>query len=231
MHGRLAREELERSLDRRVEHVGDAHAAAANSEHALLEALAAARRADEPHVGEKLHLDRFVALAGAALAAAALDVEREGRRSERMRDGFGLPREERANGVPGLRVRRGVAARRAAERRLIDERHALHGVRAVDGVVCARQFDVEVAEAARERAVEDVDHERALSRAARSRDGAEHTEREPHVSAPEVVLARATDGEKALGCATVASHVARRVRALAPSPSARPRISPAARRP
>src|SRR5262249_48867685 len=87
-----------------------------------LEALALADRTDEPHVGEKLHLDGLVALAGTRFAPPAVDVERERRRAETECDGPRRGGEQAPDPVPRLRVRRRIAPGRASERRLIDHR-------------------------------------------------------------------------------------------------------------
>jgi hypothetical protein len=120
----LAPEHLERALDGHIEHVGDRDTVAFDGQHLVLEAPAAARGADQPHVGQKLHLDGLRAFAGAGLAAAALDVERERCGSEPARAGRRFLRVQRADRVPGFGIGGGVAARGAPERALIDQANA-----------------------------------------------------------------------------------------------------------
>ena len=66
------------------------------------------------------------------LAATTVDVERKIRRGEAERRGFWLLGVQRAHGIPGLGVGRRVAARGAAERRLIDQGHRFQRGNAVD---------------------------------------------------------------------------------------------------
>src|SRR5262249_61020746 len=75
-----AREQLEGLRDRQVEHLADGAALPADLEHLGLKARAVALCAGHVNIREELHLDAFEALAGARLAAAARDVERERRR-------------------------------------------------------------------------------------------------------------------------------------------------------
>src|SRR5439155_16143696 len=70
-------EELDRLLDRHVEHVGDRLALEADVERLAVVALAAALLARHVDVGQEMHLDLDLAVATADLAAPALDVERE----------------------------------------------------------------------------------------------------------------------------------------------------------
>src|SRR3954447_23430865 len=70
-------EELERLLDRHVQHVGDRLALEADVERLAVVALAVALLARDVDVGEEVHLDLDLPVAAADLAAPALDVERE----------------------------------------------------------------------------------------------------------------------------------------------------------
>ena len=77
---RLVGEELERLLDRQVEHLGDVLALERDVERVAVVARALAHLARHVHVGEEVHLDLDRAVARARLAAAALHVEREAAR-------------------------------------------------------------------------------------------------------------------------------------------------------
>jgi len=79
-HPRHHLEEVQRLLDRHVEHVGDGFAAEQNVQRLAVVALALADVAGDVNVGQKVHLDLDHAVALAGLAAAALDVEREAAR-------------------------------------------------------------------------------------------------------------------------------------------------------
>ena len=70
-------EELQRLLDRHVEHVGDALALEADLQRLAVVALAVALFAGHVHVGQEVHLDLDLPVAAADLAAPALDVEAE----------------------------------------------------------------------------------------------------------------------------------------------------------
>src|SRR6476659_1530891 len=70
-------EELQRLLDRHVEHVGDGLALEGDVERLAVVALALADVAGDIDVGQEVHLDLDDAVALTSLAAAALDVERE----------------------------------------------------------------------------------------------------------------------------------------------------------
>jgi hypothetical protein len=127
-------------------------------------------RAGERHVGEELHLDGLEALARARLAAPAGHVEREGARpSPRASASAGSRRSARTRShAPG--VGRGVAARGAPERRLIDERRRSDLRRALQPS-WAPGASTSRSPRARDGAIEDVVDERALARAARAGDG------------------------------------------------------------
>ena len=73
-------EELERLLDRHLEHVGDRLALEADLERLAVVALAVALLARHVDVRQEVHLDLDLAVAAADLAAAALDVEAEAAR-------------------------------------------------------------------------------------------------------------------------------------------------------
>ncbi len=68
-------EKLERILDRRVEHIGDAPAFVVHLQRLAVVALAVADIARHVHVGQKMHLDLDDAVTLARFAAPALDVE------------------------------------------------------------------------------------------------------------------------------------------------------------
>ena len=111
------REELERLLDRHLEHVGDRLALEPHLERLAVVALALADLARDVDVGQEVHLDLDGAVAAARLAAAALDVEREPARLVAAHLGVGRRRDRAArivveqSGVGGR-----VRPRRAADR-------------------------------------------------------------------------------------------------------------------
>src|SRR5581483_9297999 len=93
--------------------------------------------AAEFHVGEKLHLYRDGAVTLASLAASAGDVEGEMAGGEAPLLRFGLRGEELADGVERLDVGDRVGARRAPDRRLVDEDHVVDERATLDAVEAA----------------------------------------------------------------------------------------------
>src|SRR6185436_4001881 len=109
-----------------------------------------------------LDLDDAVALAG--LAAAALDVEREAAGLVAARLRLRQAGEPLADRREGAGVGRGIASRRAADRRLVDVDHLVEVLQPFDLVVRGGGFAGGV-ELARHRLVERVDQERGLAAA------------------------------------------------------------------
>src|ERR1700739_2967443 len=86
-------------------------------------ALALADVAGDIDIGQKVHLDLDDAISLAGLAAPALDIEGEPARLIAACLGLRKPREPFADRREGAGVGRGIRARRAADRRLIDVNH------------------------------------------------------------------------------------------------------------
>ena len=99
-------------------------------------------------------------------------------------------REELADGIERLQVGHRVRARRATDRRLIDQHHVGHELRAFELAMRA-DAAIPVALGALERGVDDVVNERALPRSADAGNGRQHAERNLDVDVLQVVLARA----------------------------------------
>ncbi len=200
-------------LDRHVEHVGDRLALERDVERLAVVALALADVAGDVDVRQEVHLDLDDAVALAGLAAAALDVEREaaGLVAARLRLGqAGEPfadRRERAG------VGRGVGARRAADRRLVDVDDLVEVLEPLDAVVRGRGL-ARAVELARDRLVERVDQQRRLAAAGDAGDAGEQAERDFGGDVLEVVAARVDDLD---GAALPAAG------APAPAPSVRRR--------
>ena len=102
-------------------------------------------------------------------------------------------------------VRRGVRARRPADRRLVDLDHLVEAVDALDGVVGAR-LRPRLQEPVRERLVDDLVDEGRLARARDARHADELGDRELDVDVLEVVLACADDAERAVVRRTALGH-------------------------
>ena len=73
----IALEEVQRLVDRHLQHVGDVLALVVDLQRLAVVALALADLARHVDVGQEVHLDLQDAVALARLAAAALDVEAE----------------------------------------------------------------------------------------------------------------------------------------------------------
>ena len=129
---------LERFLHVHLEHLGDALFAIHDLQRFAIEAMAVADGAGDPDVGEEIHFEAIRAVAFAGFAAAALHVEAEPARLVAAALRFGKLRVEVANVVEELDVRAGIRARRAADRRLVDDDQLVELVDAFDAIVLAR---------------------------------------------------------------------------------------------
>ena len=117
----IAAKELARLVDPHLEHVGDRLAFIFDLERLRVVALAFADLARHVDVGQEVHLDLDDAVALTGLAAAALDVEREAARPVAAHLRIGHEREQLADEIERAGVRRRIRARRASDRRLIDD--------------------------------------------------------------------------------------------------------------
>ncbi len=169
-------EELDRLLDRHVEHVRDRLALEAHLERLAVVALAVALLARHVDVRQEVHLDLDLAVAAAHLAAPALDVEAEPPRLVAARPRLLGAREQVADLVEHARVGGRVGARRAADRRLVDVDDLVDLVEPGDPLVRARPHLGPV-QLVGHRLVEHLVDERGLARPRHARDAAEHAER------------------------------------------------------
>jgi hypothetical protein len=130
-------EEPERFVDRHLEDGSDVAAAVVHAEHLRAEAPALAMVAAHEDVGHEVHLDLQPAHAFAGFATPARSVEAERRRVELGEARRGRRREQGAHVGQPLHVGERIGARRAADRRLVDEDDAVHEVGAPQLVVAA----------------------------------------------------------------------------------------------
>ena len=126
-----------RLLDRHVEDVGDRRAFVRDLQRLAVVAAAAADIARDVDVGQEVHLDLDLPVALARLAASALHVERETSRPVAAHARFRRLRHQVADLGEELRVRRGIRARRAADRRLVDVDDFVELIETFDDVVFA----------------------------------------------------------------------------------------------
>ena len=178
-------------LDRHVQHVVDRLAADGDLERFGVESSALAGAARHLDVRHEVQLGRDDPLALTLFAPAAFDVEAES-------PGFvvALDRQRRvgkevADGVVEADVSCRIRPAVSSDRRLIDADHLVHVLDAVDAIVLARQR-AGVFELLPERLVENVVDERALAGSRGAGDCHQLAERDGHVDALQVVLARAT---------------------------------------
>ena len=118
--GRDRLEEVDRLLDRHVEDLGDGLALVVHLERLAVVARAVADLARNVDVGQEVHLDLDRAVAGARLAAAALDVEREPALLIAAHLRLGGLREQLADVVEDAGVGGRVGPRGTPDRRLVD---------------------------------------------------------------------------------------------------------------
>ena len=180
---RDVREELERLLDRHLEHVGDRLALEADVERLAVVALAVALLARHVDVGQEVHLDLDLAVAAADLAAAALDVEGEAAGLVAARPRLLRLGEQLADLVEEPDVGRRVGARRAPDRRLVDRDDLVELLEAGDALVRARA-QLGAVQPVRHRLVEHLVDQRRLARARHAGHAREDAERDLDVDAP-----------------------------------------------
>ncbi len=198
-------EELERVLDRHLEHVRDRLALEAHLERLAVVALAVALLAGHVDVGQEVHLDLDLAVAAADLAAAALHVEAEAAGLVAARPRLLGAAEQVPDLVEHARVRGRVRARRAPDRRLVDVDDLVDLIEAPHAPVRARA-QLGPVQAVGHRAVEHLVDQRGLARAGHTGHAGEHAERDLRVDRLEVVLARALDLDVAARAAALARH-------------------------
>ena len=136
------------------------------------------------------------ALAG--LAAAARHVEREVAGGQPARPRVLGRGEQLANRIERLQIGHRIRARRAADRRLVDEHDVGDELGAFELAVRA-DAAIPVALRALQRRVDHVVHERALARAADAGDAGQHAERDLDVDVLEVVLRGAENAHALVG--------------------------------
>ena len=183
-----AMEELHRLAAGHVEHLGDRLAVEADGERLFVVALAAARVALDPHVGQEVHLDAKLAVALALLAAAAGHVETEPPRLIAAKFRLGQLGEKRANEIEGPCERGRIGTGRLAQRLLIDADHLVDLLDAADRIVRAGK-GLGAVQRAGERSVKQVFHQGALAAAAGASDDRKRAQRNLNVDVLEVVVA------------------------------------------
>src|SRR5208337_1508949 len=165
-----------------------------NLERVAIVALAGADLAGDVNVGQKVHLDANDAVAFARLAAPALDVERKSPRAVTAHARLWQLRKQLADMGEKAGVGRGVRARRASDRALIDVNDLVEMLDALDRLVCARTLAA-VIKFLRERAIHRVEHERRLAGTRNAGDAGEDAERNRDRQITQIVFVRTLYGE------------------------------------
>ena len=185
-------------LDRHAEHFGDVLAFVLNVERLAVVALAMAHLARHVDVREKVHLDLDDAVALAGFAAPAFYVERKTAgtvtafaRHRHASEQFADRREE-----PG--VGRGIRARRASDRALIDVDDLVEMIESLDCVVRGRLRGAAV-EVTRGCGVERVVDQRRFAGAGYARHADEQADRNIDLYVFQIVAVRAFDRQQSLG--------------------------------
>jgi len=124
-------------VDRHVQHLGDVLVLVAHLKRLAIVALALANVAGDVDVRQEMHLDAVDAVPGAGFAAAAAYVEAEPARFVAARAGVLRGRKQLADQVEHAGVGRGIRARRAPDRRLVDRDNLIEPLQALDGVAGA----------------------------------------------------------------------------------------------
>ena len=191
--GGLVGEEVHGLGDRHVEHVGDVLALELDVQGVAVVAGALAHLARHVHVGQEVHLDLDRAVAGAGLAAPALDVEREPPRQVAAHLGLVRRGEQLADRVEHAGVRRRVRPRRAPDRRLVHVDDLVEVLDAGDPTVLAGRR-LRLVDPLHQDGQQDVADQRTTCPSPDTPgDGDEVAERDRHVDVGEVVLPRPLD--------------------------------------
>ena len=184
-------------LDGERQDLGDVEPLVAHGERLAVVALAAADLAWHVEVGQEVHLDLDLPLAGAGLAATALDVEPEAAGLEAAHARLGRLRHQGADVAEDLGVGRRVAARRAADGALVDGDDLVEVAEPADPVVMTGHVTGAM-ERARQGLVQHVLDQAALARSRDAGDGGEEAEREAHREVLEVVVTHTLEDEPAV---------------------------------
>ena len=188
-------EEFRRIGDAHVENFGDVLALEINFTRRIVKALAAAHFASHLHAGQNVHVDDFHASAFARIATSALHVETETALAVPANFAFFHAREKVAHVVPNLGVRRRIASRRAANRRLVDFNHLVDILEAFQVVELSDRI-FGIVEHASQFATQNLVNQSALAGARNTRHhGQSAIERNFHIDVLEVIFRRTANLE------------------------------------
>ena len=192
--GGVLGEEREGVGDAGVEEIGDGFFVPRDCEGFGFETAPFADGAGDKNIGEKLHLDAFVAKALAMIAASVAGVEREGGRAEAGGEGGGFLSVEFADEVPSFAVESGVGTRGAGKGRLIDEHDLVKEIIALDGANGGDGVG-ELVAAREQTLVDDVVKKSGLAGAGNAAEGDEAAEGNRDIEVVKIVQSSAAEGE------------------------------------
>ena len=211
--GRHAGKEVHGFVDFHLQHVANALAAPGHGQRLGVETRAVAGVARHLDVGQEAHLYGAQALAFTRRAAAFAGIEREPARTIAARARFERIGKQLAYGVPETDIGRGAGARRLANRRLIDFKHAINGFEAAQSRAADQRRRLArvhgfapgkgaaLADPGRDVGPEHIARQRRLARAADAGDRHQALERHMGVDFLQVVQVGAQHREPALRAA------------------------------
>src|SRR5262245_60946381 len=188
-------EQHQQLLNIHLQHIGDGFLLELHFQRLAAESLAFADGASNPHVGEKVHFQPRTAVSFAGFAAPAFDVETETARLVAAALRLRQLAEEIADFVEDLNVSARVAARRAADWRLVDGNQLVEMLQAFDRPVSAGG-SFALVQIAVQGLDDNVADERAFAAAADARDADELAQRDFDVDVLQVVVRRTQDFQK-----------------------------------
>ena len=189
----MRREERQRLLDGHLQHVVNVLALVAHFQRFAVVALAAADVARHVNVRQKVHFDFHDAVALARFAAAALDVEAEPAAVVPAQLRVRRRRKQRADQIEQPRVRRGIRARRLADRALVDVDDLVEMLDALHAGV-RPGADARAVQIVQQPLFDDFVDQTRFARAGNAGHADEHAERDRNVDVLEVVCRRAANG-------------------------------------
>ena len=180
-------EEVHALIHGHVEDVSDVFSLVGDLQRFAIIAFAVASLADDVHRRQKVHLNFENAIALAFFAATTLDVEAEAAWLIATHLGGRQPSKEVADVVEHAGIRGGIAPRRAANGRLVDDDDLVQTLVAFEDAMFTRTF-LGTVKLAEQRAAQNVIHKGALAGTAHAGDTGERAERDAHINVLEVVF-------------------------------------------
>ena len=184
---RQMREELKSLLDSHIEHVRDILALIFDLKRVAVVTLALTSIAGNVNIGQKVHLDALNAVALTRLTASALHVERKASRRVAAHFRIGSFSEKLANIGKQPRVRRGIGARCAPYRALVDSDDLIEVLDALNALMLTG-IGVCAVKLVRKHLIEYRVYERGFARTRHARNAAEKSERYLYIYPFKVVL-------------------------------------------